>query len=188
MAKAKKKASKQAGKTDEPAKAKTRSIPPGRVGIENKLSTKMIVGIVKFPDDAEDGHELDLFTAYGEAVAIKEGESTYGPWQALVGKFRAIRASDGKIFQSQKIFLPTVATELAVDTIRKLEKKAEAARAAGHPELSAAVEFVIKVGARKDSSIQAGYRYICEPLLNEQSDLFARLEHTAMLALPNPDK
>lgn len=191
MAKAKKKAAKKASaeapKRPQGPASGMRSTGGGKARIETKLSTKMIVGAVVFPEDAEDGYEMDLYTVYGEASGTKVGESTFGEWTALTGRFRAIRALDGKLFQAQKAFLPNVAREIAVETLNELQKRAKQAEASGQPVSSAALEFAIKVGARKDSSINVGYRYTCEPLVQEQSDLFARLESNLPL-LAGPSK
>lgn len=181
-------------KTKKKAKAKASAGPTraptggtsGRARIETKLSAKMICGTVAamFAEDAQDGDEIDLFTVYGEATTTIVKETSFGESTGLVGRFRAIRASDGKVFQAVKVYLPNVATEIAKITLGELQAKVKAAEAAGQQTAGAALEFALKIGARKDSSINVGYRYTCEPLMKEESDLFARLEST--LALPAP--
>lgn len=187
MAKAKKKAkAKTNGETAALKRAPRTTGGAGSARIETKLSAKMICGTVAalFPEDAQDGDEIELFTIYGEATTTIAKDTSFGESIGLVGRFRAIRASDGKLFQAVKAYLPNVATEIAVVTLKDLQEKVKAAQAAGQPTSGAGLEFALKVGARKDSTVNVGYRYTCEPLMREESDLFSRLEST--LALPAP--
>lgn len=191
MAKAKKKAAKkgstEATKAPETTRRASTSSMTGKARIETKLSAKMICGVIAslFADDAQDGDEVELFTIYGEANTTVVKDTTFGESTGLVGRFRAIRALDGKVFQAQKAYLPNVATELAVATLRELQEKVKKAEAAGQVVSAAGLEFALKVGARKDSTVNVGYRYIVEPLMQEQSDLFSRLE-ASLPMLPAP--
>ena len=69
---------------------------------ENKLSAKTLVGKA-----VSDVKELTrLYSVIGIATGIKTGESLYGPWTALSGRFEAKRESDGQVFTAPMVLMP----------------------------------------------------------------------------------
>lgn len=133
-----------------------------------KASPKTIMGqAIKAPttDDS-----LYLFTIYGNAKSLSRGESTYGPWVALVGEFEGVN-SDNERFMAPKAFLPEPMHGMIAGRLDGAEK-------------GDSVEFAIKVNiVRSDSTV--GYEYQAEPLVEpSESDSLAHLRRIALPATP----
>lgn len=136
-----------------------------------KASPKTIMGrAIKAPDGDKPEH---LFTIYGKANKTVRGESTYGPWVALVGEFEGMTV-EGVEFASPKAFLPEPMHSMIAERLED--------------EDSSAVEFAIKVSIIKSDST-VGYEYQGEPLVEpEKSDSLSHLRNAAADALTAPTK
>lgn len=147
------------------------------VKLLRKLAPRTILG--EQPEKPEKAQPL--FTIYGVAHAIKQGESAYGPWMGLVGDFEATRLSDKQAFRSPVAFLPEPFMSLTVAAIDKARRASKEGEDIG-------VEFACIVGI-KPAKTNTGYEYTCEPLTEHRSsDRLSQMRAIAMAALPAPQK
>ena len=109
---------------------------------ENKLSAKTLVGKA-----VSEVKELTrLYSVIGIATGIKTGESLYGPWTALSGRFEAKRESDGQVFTAPMVLMPEVVNEVLPSL--KTAKAGQASEFA----------FIVSVEQSEDSG--RGYEYV----------------------------
>lgn len=138
-----------------------------------KLSPKTICEDLLGPIE----EKVDLYTVYGTANDITSGESTYGPWDALVGSFEACRIDNGQIFAGIKAFIPEPLGSMLVNKVKELE--------AGEK-----VEFAVMISI-KPADTKTGYEYICTPIVQtEATSEMAKLRQTVqtnLAALPAPN-
>ena len=139
-----------------------------------KMSAKTIIGNVRKETPEKDGDTAKLFTVLGTTARMQSGESANGDWTAFIGEFEATRASDGEVFRSNKLFLPTVITEQLAATLDRVQGD----------DGKAVVSFAYEVGIQADESAATGYVYVAKPLLAEQADPFAGIR----AALPAPEE
>lgn len=143
------------------------------VTIVKKLSAKVLVGNVKAKLIPEGQKSIDLFDVIGIASDVKVGQSTYGEYVALIGRFRAtaLMGEDaGKQYDSGKLFLPNI----ALDMIRGALKNGQ-------------VEFALRIGIKEDDKSTTGYTYTAQPLIAPaENDPFEALAKKAMATLPAP--
>lgn len=135
-----------------------------------KISAKKLIGKIAIPTE-----KTPLFRVLGIASGSKTGESNYGPWTSFVGQFRAIRNSDGEVFQAGQCFLPAMATNLMLPVVEQ--------------HGSTGVEFAFDVGV-VPASTAIGYEYFAEPIVESgETDALAALQKKVdMRALPSPEK
>lgn len=129
-----------------------------------KISPKTIVGRIEKPEK-----NTKIYTVYGKVTNVKTGESTYGPWLALVGEFEAVRESDGQVFVAPQAFLPEpvngmIGNRFLGDSDTKL------------------VEFVFDIYVKpSDRAGGTGYEYIARPIVEpHQSDSLTHLREKAL--------
>lgn len=79
--------------------------------MEGDIKGLIMSGKLKLP--------ADLFLLYGAAVNLRDGESSFGPWTALVGEFRAIRIHDDREFIAMECHIPGAAGDMLVSGVRK---------------------------------------------------------------------
>src|SRR5271168_3934608 len=86
-----------------------------------KLTTKIIVGkkIGKIES------RTTLYSVIGVASDLKTGESNYGAWTALVGRFEAERTADGQLFSAPLLLLPDEATAAPIIQAVKIHEGVE---------------------------------------------------------------
>ncbi len=142
-----------------------------------KLSIKTVCGPVDVKKlIAAPGEKMDLMQVLGNAVAIKNGTSSFGEWTALEGVFEATNIATGEISAASVLFLPDVAL-----IPLRVALSAEGARG---------VEFAIKIGVKYVNDAKPGgsvYEYTWEPLLPpSDTDPISRLK-AKLLALPAPE-
>lgn len=104
----------------------------------------------------------ELYKVVGVAQGIKAGESNYGGWECLTGRFRAIVAGSGEVFEAPRCFLPDVAHNMVADQLK----------------LGAdSVEFGFSVQKVESSTSSCGYEYSVVPLIapSKESDPLERL-------------
>ena len=135
-----------------------------------KLSAKKLVGKIEKPKD-----KVTLFQIFGIATGTKNGESNFGAWIAFTGQFRAIRVSDGEVFQAGMCFLPAMATNLMLPAVNK--------------EGTNGVEFAFNIGVFPADNL-AGYEYFAEPMIetSETDPLEQLAKKVSQAALPAPSK
>ena len=114
-----------------------------------KISTKTVFGSVSAKTLPEDGATKDLYQVMGIASSVQAGESNYGAWECLVGRFRAVNLDTGEELESGKAFLPNLAHDLVSPQIVE----------------GAQVEFALVIGARRSDSSPVGYEYTAQPVL-----------------------
>lgn len=119
---------------------------------------------------------VDLFTVFGIANGTKHGETQYGDWQALTGVFEAVRASDGKRFQSGTCFLPGAVGTMLIGGLKAAQES--------NPDAS--VSFAILVGI-KFSEVAIGYEFTTKNIVKlEQADPLADLRDKALMLEHKP--
>jgi len=135
-----------------------------------KLSAKKLIGKIEKPTK-----KTALFRVLGIATGVKTGESTYGPWVAFLGQFRAIRNSDNEVFQAGQCFLPAMASNLMLPVVNQ------------HGDTG--VEFAFDIGVVPAENA-IGYEYFAEPIVESgETDALAALQKKVdAKALPAPEK
>lgn len=148
--------------------------------LKKKISAKTIVGRVKalLPKNEKgeiiNGEAVAVMRVYGICSGIKTGVSTFGEWIAFTGNFKAIRLSDGEVFNGSQLFCPDVVTELLSPVVRAAN--------------GADVEFAFDIGAQGTES-EVGYEYLVKPLMKieESAPLLALEARLNLAALPAPE-
>lgn len=134
-----------------------------------KLSVAKVFGkVILSKLIAAPNQRIHVMDVIGLAVGTKAGDSDYGDWTALQGKFRATNAETGEVFESATLFLPDV----ALIPIQVALSQGSAVSFA----ISLYVDYVAeRVGAKAGGS---PFEYSWEPLLDEdaESDPLARIE------------
>ena len=122
-----------------------------------KLTTKIIVGKKIGKVEAR----TTLYSIIGVATDLKTGESNYGPWTALVGRFEAERSADGAMFAAPLLLLPDEATAAPIIQAVKIHEGVEFALVVSvEPTLSApgyVYDIATVVSPRKNDML-AGLR------------------------------
>lgn len=135
----------------------------------------------------------DLFTLIGRAWNLRDGESSYGSWTALVGEFEATRISDGQRFISTQCFIPGAAGELLTTQVRKFvteeipvtseqfKKTGKTYKVTGE---TVELALIISVkAAQRDGG--AAHEYVTRPVVPVQkADPLAALRERMMKTLP----
>ncbi len=125
--------------------------PPAAPNLVRRLDRNAIVGgkekmlEIAMSDKAK-AHFL--FRIGGTAAGVVKGESKFGEWIKLVGRFKAINYNSQE-FVSGTAFLPGDAAEMVA---HKLEGDAES------------VNFLFDVFVRYDTTIASSYGFIIEPV------------------------
>lgn len=174
------------------------AIPIGKINPKDVMGKKM-----KEVTTPETGI-YDLFTIIGTAANLRDGESAFGPWTALVGEFEATRLSDGQRYISTQCFVPGAAGELLVAQVRKfvieeIPVTAEQFKKTGktYKVTGETVEMALIVGIKKaQRDGGANYEYVIRPVVPVQkSDPLSALrnrlksvitEGAVTLSLPPP--
>jgi hypothetical protein len=123
--------------------------------------------------------QINVFTMIGKARGVRSGESSYGPWSALVGQFEAttlIADGDvvaGEVFVGPQAFLPEPIHGMLVSQLRDTEVEE--------------VEFAMIV-AIKPSKTATGYEYVAIPIVEaKDSGSLNHLRDKLLSALPSPE-
>lgn len=80
-----------------------------------KISTKTVFGDVQIEALVEHHKKngadvsMPMMRVLGQAVGLKHGTSAYGPWTALIGRFKATNLQTGETMESSQCFLPEIA-------------------------------------------------------------------------------
>ena len=147
-----------------------------------KLSVAVVYGkidlkeLIAAPDET-----IRVMRVLGSAVGVKEGESNFGHWRALMGQFRGINSVTGEVFEAPILYLPEVALTPILVSLSQPGARA--------------VEFAIDVSVKYVNNGKPGgvpYEYTWAPLLAADADdpiarLEARIADTAHMALAAPD-
>lgn len=141
-----------------------------KVTIVSRLSAKKICGKINKPEG-----KTPLLQVFGIATGTKTGESTYGPWVALTGQFRAVNLETGELFQSGVCFLPRMGTDLVTPLLKT--------------DGVNGLEFALNIGV-VPSDTNTGYEYYVEPVLQagESDPLEALQKKVTQASLPAPEK
>lgn len=146
--------------------------------IIKKLSVGKLIGKVTsfLPDSRKDTNPVTLGRVVGIARGTKSGESSFGPWTALMGDFvfePLVGANVGKRFRSGQLFVPDVILDLVAAEVANLAK-------------GEAVQMAFAITAKNDEQSSVGYTYGCNFLLEPSAnDPLANLMNRA---LPAPDE
>jgi hypothetical protein len=147
-------------------------------------------GKIKLPCDA--------FTLIGRAGNLRDGESSFGPWTALVGEFEAVNILEGsenkgKAFIAPQMFLPGPAGDLLVTQVRKFVQEeipvtSEQYKKTGktYKVSGEYVDLAVIVGLKKASRDGgAPYEFTVRPIVPVQkSDALSGLRERMAAALP----
>ncbi len=155
-----------------------------QLALIKKLSAKIIMGETAINQRLiiESGRkELDLFRVAGIAVDSKTGESNFGQWVALIGKFQSLNLLTGEVMRAAKLFLPDVALEMI-----------QGEMAAQGPE-GRGIGFAFIIGVKLDEAANSakGYVYYAKPVMAPAVDdpmekLLSALPAPKIKALPEP--
>jgi hypothetical protein len=116
-----------------PDRNEAESVTMTEITTVKKLTTKIIVGKKIGKIEAR----TTLYSVIGVATDIKVGESNYGAWTALVGRFEAERTADGELFASPLLLLPEVTGQPIIDAVKIHEGVEFALIVSVEPTLSA---------------------------------------------------
>lgn len=146
-----------------------------------KLSVATVYGKVDLKElIAAAGETLAVMRVIGSAVGVKEGESNFGHWRALMGQFRAVNAMSGEVFEAPILYLPEVALTPILVSLSQPGARA--------------VEFAIDISVKYVNNNKPGgvpYEYTWTPLLAPGADdpiarLEAQIAATAQAKLAAP--
>lgn len=104
-----------------PDRDEAESVTVTEITTVKKLTTKIIVGKKIGKVEAR----TTLYSVIGVATGLKTGESNYGAWTALVGRFEAERTQDGELFAAPLLLLPDEATALPLINAVKIHEGVE---------------------------------------------------------------
>lgn len=104
----------------------------------------------------KNGEKVGLFTIIGQVIGFTTGESQYGPWVKLKGRFRATNVLTGEVFTSSVAMLPDEATDpiLAALTLDDVSS----------------VDCGFDIAAKIDDTTAVGYQYVVTPLMKPAED------------------
>ena len=143
-----------------------------------KISSKTVMGKIEAPTK-----QTNLFHVYGIAHKVRIGESDKGPWVALVGRFEAVRISDGQTFEAAQCFLPEPMSSIISEQLSITEPVLDGDGKAVKDEngivktkrTSDSIRFALEIGVKKSDS-PVGYEYTTKPLMNPaEQDVLADL-------------
>lgn len=146
--------------------------------IVKKLSVGKLISkagiIAALPDSKSDKTAVSIGHVVGVARGTKTGESTFGPWECLMGDFvfvPAVGDNAGIKHRSGQLFLPDVALDLVAPIASNLERGAQ-------------VELAFEITAENDADSATGYVYGCRFLVepDANSDPLAQLMARALPA------
>lgn len=146
-----------------------------------KISVATVFGKIDLKELlAAPAETIKVMRVLGSAVGVKEGESNFGHWKALMGQFRASHPETGEVFEAPILFLPEVALTPILVSLTQPGARA--------------VEFALELSVKYVNNSKPGgvpYEYTWAPLLAPDADdpiarLEARIAATAQAALPSP--
>lgn len=147
-----------------------------------KITARDVLGVIKsyvreHGAGKKDGDIIDGFTIIGQCMGHTTGESSYGPWIKLKGRFRATNKITGDVFNSAACMLPDEAQDplLAVLQIDGAQS----------------VDMAFDIDLKIDDSAAVGYVYVVTPLMQPaEDDPLERLASTVSAGnkLPAPKK
>lgn len=140
-----------------PDRNEPETITMTEIAAVKKLTTKIIVGKKIGKIDSRQ----QLYSIIGVATGLKTGESNYGAWTALVGRFEAERTADGQIFAAPLLLLPDEATAAPIISAVKIHEGVEFALVVTvEPTLSAPgyVYDIVTVITPRKNDMLAGLR------------------------------
>ena len=168
-----------------------RKITPKDV-IGGNLTDMVLDGTIKLP--------CDLYSLIGRAGNLRDGESSFGPWTALLGEFEAARLYDGSnaLFYAPQAFVPGPAGELLTQAVRKfvqepIDVSPEQYKKSGrtYKVTGEFVELAVIVGAKRaERTGGAPYEFTIRPVVDvRKADALAHLRaKMTQAALPSPKK
>ena len=139
-----------------------------------KITSRDVMGNLKEvirESGKKNGETVPLFTIIGQVMGHSAGESQYGPWVKIKGRFRATNKITNDVFNSSVAMLPDEAMDplLAVLAI----------------DGASSVDMAFDISAKIDDSTAVGYIYEVTPLMKpSEDDPLERLQK----ALPAPAK
>lgn len=74
-----------------------------------KLSVATVYGKIDLKELLNADKPVRVMRVLGQAVSSKSGESAYGRWTALLGRFKATNMDTGEVSEAAQLFLPEVA-------------------------------------------------------------------------------
>ena len=140
-----------------PDRNEAESITMTEITNVKKLTTKIIVGKKIGKIEAR----TVLYSIIGVATGLKTGESNYGAWTGLLGRFEAERTADGAMFSAPLVLLPDEALSPIVSAVRASKDGVEFALiVSAEPTLSAPgyVYDIASVVAPRRNDMLAGLR------------------------------
>lgn len=150
--------------------------------VVKKITAKTVMGnikqIIREQNNADgkplaDGDSLALFDVIGQVMGHQTGESDFGPWVKLKGRFRATNRLTSEVFNSSTALLPEEITDPVLAALQL--------------DGAQAVDMAFTVSLKIDDASATGYVYTVASLLDMAADdpleqLAARVQQ----ALPAP--
>jgi hypothetical protein len=156
----------QGAQTEAPKASGLKLTPVG------KITVKTVFGVVPQKDlpplrvnlsdenpegDANPNPEVKLCRIVGFASGVKRGDSSYGPWAALVGEFAATNAQTGEVFGSRTAIIPGPMGEaLVTSTEQALQEDADS-------KVRFSCDVFVKRSARDPAR---KYEYVVRPVID----------------------
>lgn len=149
-----------------PDRNEAESVTMTEITSVKKLTTKIIVGKKIGKIEAR----TVLYSIIGVATGLKTGESNYGAWTGLLGRFEAERTADGAMFSAPLVLLPDEALSPIVNAVRASKGGVEFALiVSAEPTLSAPgyVYDIASVVAPRRNDMLAGLRNAMQVYVSE---------------------
>lgn len=149
-----------------------------------KITVKTVVGDVKklVHGGTITAPNTPIMRVLGHVTALKNGESDFGPWVALLGTFEGTNLLTGETYSASKALLPGIISDLVEAQLQHIQKD--------DPEAS--VQFAVDVTVNPDESVAVGYTYGVKPLIQKAADplevLRLEVKEVAPLALDAPEE
>jgi hypothetical protein len=159
-----------------------------KLQLVSKLSLKTIIGKPDLKalwarDEAGNlihANGVDLFSVGGSVTGTKTGLTNFGEFTAFLGAFGAIRKTDGMVYRSPQMFLPSIAEAFVKPIVEE---------ANGAP-----VEFAFIIGIKpmKKPDDSESYEYTVKPIaapetVDPLAAMMAKLEQATPAALAAPE-
>lgn len=133
-----------------------------------KISAKTVCGPMPpkgWSEKGKDAPALELYRVAGMATGVVKGETQYGEWKALTGKFQAINCGTGEVSVSGRCHLPEPLISMIAAAIESGEQSS--------------AQFAVLVGLTRQQTPQA--------LAQENDGKGAKHEYTTVSLMPESE-
>jgi len=144
-----------------------------------KITVKAVLGSPGARRDLvpEKGHK-NIMRVIGIATGLERGETQYGEFSKILGRFEATNLITGEVFHSGCLIMPEIVNTATAAAVEMAER-------------GAAVKFAFDIGIQKptDPESTVSYEWTAEPLMDGLGDELAEMKKSLpALAAPKPVK